>query len=257
MQSGITPSAEYQTEVSQFFSGLSKREARVGSSNRARVQNAKECMPYGVYKALMELALRSDAEVYRFAHAYGVLQWNLMSRAGTVADIHSSRITSTEDSLLIYNATTKSGTEFTAEPIHLYANPEEPAICPVFALSLYWLESGPCNVAIGPDGKLFPGTAQAHRFGDILRSLLETKEMEPILEAHGLVASDLGPPAFRKGATTYVAPGGPGSPPFYAVCQRALWKLDGVQASSIRYERADDQFLEGVLQGTTERAHPL
>ena len=89
------------------------------------------------------------------------------------------------DSLLIYFALTKTDQEGERpkEPFHLYANPLQPEICPVLALSLYLMYFGGAL----QDGKLFTGCgdSQEKRFSDIFHRFLRENEVWAVLQEYG------------------------------------------------------------------------
>jgi len=81
-----------------------------------------------------------------FGHCFLTLEWSLMSRADSVTKTHLHHIQWRDDCLIIYFAHTKTDQEGLNmnEPWHIYANPLDPAVCPVLALGLvtpsfYWV----------------------------------------------------------------------------------------------------------------------
>ena len=86
------------------------------------------------------------------------------------------------------------------KPRHIYSNPLDPIVCPVFAFALYLTT---LNVQAMPNGKLFPGSGQSTRFSKFINDALSDHEEE--VKALGYQLSDLGTHSIWKGAATYCA----------------------------------------------------
>ena len=126
---------------------------------------------------------------------------------------------------------------------HIYANPENPSICPILALSVY-LASTPTG---GDPGKLFGGVNQYERFRKNLLELVETHEEEII--GMGINPEDIGVHSIRKVSATYCCNGTTCAPSIAAVCNRAGWTMGKVKDTYIQYEAAMDQYLGRIVAG--------
>lgn len=123
---------------------------------------------------------------------------------------------------------------------HVYANPAEPAICPILALGLHLL----CDTT-NNSTSLFFGSSQEARFSQRLKKALKAID----LGQYGVASKDFGTHSFRKGAATYCLNGSTAAPSYSAVNLRAGWKFGGVQDTYVRYEAAADQFVGRVVCG--------
>lgn len=239
----------YKFEMKKFFGGLKRIDAkrRKNGETRAPIKEGKEALPFDTYREICTGLLRSEKDWHLWAHCYMILSWNLMCRCNNTAFIRFDQIEWKGDALLIYFATTKADQtgERCKHPIHVYANPVTPAVCPVLALGLYLLHFGACK-----SGVLFGGNFQDARFGNILHDYLTSDpHCKMLLENAGLVAAELGTHSLRKGSTTYTSSGSTEGPSFNSICQRAGWKLGTVQDKYLRFERASDEYTGRVVSG--------
>ena len=150
-----------------------------------------------------------------------------MARSVTVASIMYDRITWENDSLVINISRMKNDQEGkNSFPRHIYANPENPAICPILSLALLVFTK---FTRSGSSRLLLPEKSQ-DRFSEWLKRTCTTNEAN--LLAMGLVLDEIGTHSFRKGVATTLSsdPGGPSS---IAIWLRAGWSLGSVQSRYI------------------------
>jgi hypothetical protein len=121
-------------------------------------------------------------------------------------------------------------------PWHLYANPGNPMVSPMFALGLYFLSFG---IPLSPTSKRFPGRNQYKHFGCLLKEVLE-EHLEEV-RALGFEVLDIGTHSICKGTTTYLS-SQPGGPTPASICIQAGWTLGGVKDIYIKYEQSGDMF---------------
>ena len=109
-----------------------------------------------------------------------------------------------QDALRVYFCHQKNDQsgEKKRDPRHIYANPLDPTVCPILALSLYLLS---IHVNI-EDTCLFPGGCQYSRFQKYLSKILILHK-EEILTEFGIKNDDIGVHSIRKGAGTYISSG--------------------------------------------------
>ena len=103
------------------------------------------------------------------------------------------------------------------EPWHIYANPEEPAVCPVLSLACYLL----AYPQVTDGNKLFMSTDPYQRFSKILRSILE--DNEAVFTALGVDIDTIGSHSARKGAATYCSTGSTVPPPTHGIHLLTSW----------------------------------
>ncbi|KAL7469831.1 hypothetical protein ACHAXS_013690 [Conticribra weissflogii] len=96
-------------------------------------------MTFEAYELMCNLLLKEKDEAYVFAHLYLTLEWNLMSRSENVNDCHAENIIWLDDALGFHfpkSKTDQLGKRGDAV-WHVYANPGNPAVCPILALACY------------------------------------------------------------------------------------------------------------------------
>ncbi len=130
------------------------------------------------------------------------------------------------------------------DPSHLYANPDNPAICPLTALGIYWLTT---SYEAGAPG-VFPGDSQYDRFSKGLKKVLNLPLVLAALAAQGLTPGDFGAHSDRKGGATFLAAcqGGPGS---ISTCLHGGWSLTDIERRYFRFEAAQDCFVGRAIAG--------
>lgn len=145
-----------------------------------------------------------------------------------------------EDSLLIYFSVMKNDQsgDRARDPRHVYANPTNPAVCPILALAIFLRLH-----------KLFPGKKQDDRFGSALRRLFATPAGKAELERRGYKAEDFGTHSCRKGAATYASSGTMAAPSVPAIHNRAGWTMGRVQDIYMKPGDAGDQFCGRAVAG--------
>jgi hypothetical protein len=97
----------FQDELSVYFKGLKRVGAKRKRDLGEEIREGKEPLDFELFKVLMMLLLTSNKSMFRWAHCYAVLTWNLMCRSNNTGNIHISRMQWGLDSLLVYFAVTK------------------------------------------------------------------------------------------------------------------------------------------------------
>jgi len=109
-----------------------------------------------LYEKCCKWFLEKGDEQSIFCHTFLVITWNLMCRAKNTTRILWEHMQFDEGCLNIMFAQQKNdqnGQTATLNPRRVYANPTNPAVCPLFALSLYMATfGGRC----GSNDRLFP-----------------------------------------------------------------------------------------------------
>jgi hypothetical protein len=140
-----------------------------------------------------------------FAHCFMILTWNLGCRVNNTTNIRLQDITWSHCFDCFHILFSHSKTDPTGDdslyPRHIFANPSEPLVCPVLALSMYFTTCFSGNTCC-KDDHLFPGKQQEHRFNRILNRLIMENEEE--VKSLGYETSQIGSHSIRKGASSYI-----------------------------------------------------
>lgn len=240
---------EWFAELGKFFKGL-KRTAvsnrRIMSRRADLGDEGKAPMPFALYRRVALLMLTDSRESATWAHAYGVLTWNLMCRTNNTEALSTAALCWKGDALNV--RLTKSKTDQTGETLrdgyHLYANPFMPEICPILALALHLL-----LFMIDPSGAIFSGRDQAARFSDSLSRVVSHVDSIGELTGYGVLAEEIGAHSYRKGSSTFATSGSLDGPSVVAVSCRAGWSLGSSLNRYLQKEAAGDQYVGRVVSG--------
>jgi hypothetical protein len=166
--------------------------------------------------------------------------------------LHLDHLQWQDDSLIVYFAHQKNDQQgkWTAFHRHLFCNPFNKYVCPVFALSL-WLTSN--EEMTMSDGPLFPGSNQQLWFNKLFRSFLN--EHSQLIHACGCDPDLRGVHSFRKEALTFLSSGSTAGPTSGAIHQWTGWSQGKVNDTYILFERAADQVIGWILAGLNIHQH--
>jgi hypothetical protein len=136
-----------------------------------------------------------------FAWTFFVLMWNLMSRSDSVDGLMLQHMEWQGDCLIIEEQGQKGdqkGTDSYGK--HIYANPLDPAVCPILSLAILIF----CSGFRPPNGRqqLFIGTNNKDRFGYILMETVRNCT-EAELDRLGCRPDEVGTHSERKGSSSY------------------------------------------------------
>lgn len=126
-----------------------------------------------------------------------------------------------------------------ALPKHVYANPLEPAICPILSFAIYTFTRG--YEREGSKMTLFSGDAES-RFSNLCSVNKE------LLKNQGIDISMIGTHSFRKGIASFLS-GTPGGPTAISIYLRAGWSLGPVQSRYILEGEGGDQVCGRAASG--------
>mmetsp|Transcript_20744 Transcript_20744/g.31523 ORF Transcript_20744/g.31523 Transcript_20744/m.31523 type:complete len:642 (-) Transcript_20744:310-2235(-) len=237
-ESGVLMSEEMKLNFSRYIRGSARTNKAAKQTLGLKVKEGKSHMTVEVYELIARLMFESDKKEHIFAHAFHVLDWNLMKRAENVVDCKITHIFFCNDSLTFIFAKSKScDNEELLGPWHVYANPDNPHICPFLALARF-LFAFPD--AFGGSRPLFEGSNSYSRYQKVFGDLLKSNEEE--IRACGVEICDLGTHSGRKGVGTLVAAGCTVSPPIVSICLRMGWSLGGVLGRYFKHGEAGDEF---------------
>ena len=252
-------SAYFTEQLKQFTQGIRRTVADKKQEQGDSIMIGKKKMDFKVYQKMCELFLREDGEEFIFARCFLTLEWNLMARLENVVHAHMLHVTWDNDSLVFRFVKSKGDQtgRNKDQAWHVYANPNNPAVCPVLAMACYIFGNpGIFGVDDGTDsadgtdpnnGRLFPGSYQYERFMDCMHRIID-KHCDDFF-AIGISAGDLGSHSARKGSASYACAGTTVSPPMVSVCLRAMWSMGHIKERYLQYEKAGDQYLGRVVCG--------
>lgn len=253
--------SSFTVHLKQFTKGIRRTVADKKKVEGDSMLIGKKKMDFNVYKLMCELFMREEGEEFIFARCFLTLEWNLMARSENVVHAHMFHITWENDSLVFRFVKSKGDQtgKNRDQAWHVYANPNNPAVCPVLAMACYVFANPGIFGASAEEGhdandpgiehlgRLFPGAYQYERFMDCIHRIIAKYPNE--FFALGISAGDLGSHSARKGAASHACAGSTVSPPMVSVCLRAMWSMGHVKERYLQYEKAGDQYLGRVVCG--------
>jgi hypothetical protein len=228
---------EVNLELDTLLKGYQRRVSELKLDGKMPVFEGKYHLPFEGYCTLASLLFKSaDVSQMLFAWPFLVLQWNLIARTATVSSMMMEHIGWESDALLISTPKHKGDQEgMKCFARHVYANPSNPAICPVLALAiLTFLRSIRHDPSFTlpdprrlPNFRIFDGPNNGARFSDSLQRIIASVP-SPNVHLLGGEKKQLGTHSVRKGAASYCA-GMISGPSTVQVFLRAGWSLGNVQ----------------------------
>jgi hypothetical protein len=246
---------EVDQELDTLLRGYQRRVSELKLDGKMPVFEGKYHLPFAGYRTLAALLFRSQPfNQMLFAWPFLILQWNLIARTATVSSMMMEHIGWEGDALLISTPKHKGDQEgVKCFARHLYANPSDPAICPVLALAVITfvrsLRHDPSSTspATLPSFRVFDGPNSNARFSDTLLRIISSV---PASDVHllGGEKKQLGTHSIRKGAASYCA-GMINGPSTVQVFLRAGWSLGNVQDRYLFAGAGGDQLTGRTLSG--------
>jgi hypothetical protein len=225
-ESGVKMPGEMVNNLSRYIKGSKRINLATKQTLGLKITEGKSHMSVPVYEMLCKIMFESEKPEHVFAHAFTVLDWNLMKRAENVVGAKIAHVYMMNDALVFLFAKSKShqdGSEEFLGPWHVYANPHKPYLCPVLALARFLFTYPETFSGSRP---LFEGSNSYSRYQKVFARLLLDHAEE--LRRLGVEPSDLGSHSARKGVGTLVAAGCTVAPPIVSICLRMGWALGGV-----------------------------
>lgn len=242
-------------ELENFLAGYKRKVSQLKLDGQMAVFEGKHHLNFDGYLLIAnKLLLLDEINQMVFAWPFFVLQWNLIARSASVSTIMLEHITWESDSMIITTPKHKGDQEGAkCYPKHIYANPLNPAICPILATALIIFcrssRQDHNNQSSSPvkNFRLFEGTNQEARFSSILAKVLNglTDDEEHRL---GAKKKEIGTHSARKGAASYCC-GMVGGPSAIQVYLRAGWSLGNVQDRYLFSGNGGDQITGRVVSG--------
>lgn len=260
---------EMETAISNILRGYKKDYAQKKLDGHVEVFEGKHHLPYEGYRLLAEKLLSMQPTIISgikqhtwneaiFAHTFFVLQWNLIARSSTIADMMYEHLSWQNDALIVSTPKHKGDQEgVKCYPKHVYSNTISPCICPILALSiLTFTHSFRVNEhdANRKNFRLFAGTCQKQRFSSVLQSAIKRLSISefPIMAT---TKDKLGTHSIRKGSASYASSmvGGASTAQIFL---RAGWSLGNVQDRYLFGGEGQDQLCGRSVSGLpiTDRA---
>jgi hypothetical protein len=246
------PQVDQQLET--LLKGYQRRVSNLKLDGKMPVFEGKFHLPFAGYRLLCALLFTSQPAQMLFAWPFLILQWNLIARSNTVSSLMMEHIGWEGDALLISTPKHKGDQEgVKCFPRHVYANPSDPAICPVLALAVLTfvrsLRHDPTSVdsAAPPSFRVFDGPDSNARWSS---TLARTIACVPPSDTYllGGEKKQLGTHSVRKGAATYCA-GMVNGPSAVQLFLRAGWSLGNVHDRYLFAGAGGDQLTGRVLSG--------
>jgi hypothetical protein len=130
---------EFQEALKRAYGGLERKAQEYKASTGARLGEGKKPLDFELYKKMCKWLIEDGSKESLFAWSFLTLTWNLMCRSKNTVNIHRSHIAWEGDCMVVQFAHSKTDMRGLEEAYkrHVYANPEEPSICPILALSVY------------------------------------------------------------------------------------------------------------------------
>jgi hypothetical protein len=224
--------------LKNFFGGYHRKIASLKQDGVMSIIEGKQPMSFKGYKFLARKALEQEGDfnLSIFSHFFLLLCWNLIARCVSVGSLMYNHISWTGDAMVIVFPSHKGDKEGARSlPKHVYANTEEPSICPILSFAIYVFTRGYDRE--GSKTRVFQGDSES-RFSKWLARLCE--ENKELLRNQGVDISMIGTHSFRKGIATFLS-GTPGGPTAIAIYLRAGWSLGPVQSRYILEGEGGDQ----------------
>ena len=130
---------EMSKEMTLFIGGMKRTIAAAKEHLGLKISEGKDAMKFEVYDFLAKTLFFSKSKRDVFNHLFLVLDWNLMKRAENCVHAKINHVRFQDDCLVFEFA--KSKTQQTGDlhgPWYVYANPDNPHICSVLALTRYF-----------------------------------------------------------------------------------------------------------------------
>jgi hypothetical protein len=172
----------------------------------------KRHLEFAGYYLLCERMLKLPFPEMQFGWSFSTLQWNLMARSNSISSLLLGHISWEGDALVITIPKHKGDQDGDhAYPRHVYANPQNPTICPVLALAVaIFNRTFPARHSNGDVKHNWPifasaSDAQNQRISELLRKILNSASEDEMLLFGGVGKDDISSHSYSKGAATYVA----------------------------------------------------
>ena len=200
----IIISHDLVAHLSSYTAGRRRMTAEDRANGEESDFEGKYPIDMSEFRVLAKSALTSgvrpkDARLY---HAYLILCWNLIARSSTVGDLLWNNISWKNDCITVLYEKGKTNQEgMNKVPWHVYANPNDPLICPVLALGLKLCTESDTFANI--PFKVFPSSTSDNSFSAWMRKTVDELAQDPEILI-SVPPDRIGTHSLRKGAASYV-----------------------------------------------------
>ena len=239
-----------------LLKGYRRRVADLKLEGKIAIFEGKQHLTYDGYCLIAAALFKAEPfSAMLFGWPFLVLQWNLIARSATIGGMMMEHIGWEGDSLLISTPKHKADQEgVKCFARHVYANPSNPAICPILALAVLVFtravkhdSTQPAASTAPPNFRIFDGSHSEARFSEVLGRII-TSLSESDQSRLGAEKKQLGTHSVRKGSASYCA-GMMNGPSTVQVFLRAGWSLGNVQDRYLFAGAGGDQLTGRVLSG--------
>jgi hypothetical protein len=242
---GVTLPTEMKRNIVCWMDGYKRKIVELRGIGVMKNKEGKLPLSNLQYSRLCELSLFAvvtRAVSSAFVHVFMILCWNLFARSCSVSDLYFHHLSWETDALVIDMSKHKADqTGERITPKHVYANPYQPAVCPILALALHVFSNAFRVDGVNKD-KIFLSTGSYDIFCKWFALALRA------LSNLGFQPEDFGTHSFRKGITSFVS-GFIGGPGIISIFLRAGWSCGAVQDRYLTYSDGGDQFCGRIACG--------
>jgi hypothetical protein len=131
--------------LNMFAGGYCYKRLDKKLNGEMKIQEGKSPITIQAYNFVAKQAFikRNDHALGYFAHLFLIFCWTLMARSVSVGTIMLDHISWESVALLISTPKYKSDQEgHNCYPKHVYANPDNPFICPVLSMAVHFFSGG-------------------------------------------------------------------------------------------------------------------
>lgn len=237
--------------IKDFLDGYQRKVAHLKHTGEMELQEGRQPLSFTGYMFLCNKALTSGNDLGIFSWTFICLAWNLIARCISIAGLMYDHIHWVNDSMVYKFPMHKGDQEGkTAIPKHVYANPKNPAICPVlsFAVHLFsniggYRDERYKRTVFGQDVKNVE-----KKFSSWLSATCTSSEQD--LLSMGLLICNIGTHSFRKGIADTLNSMLDGPSPI-AIFIRAGWSLGKVVHRYLFEGGGNDQLCGRAATGLT------
>ena len=242
--------------VESVLKGYQRNIADMKATGKMSVFEGKYHLAYDGYCIIANALLHiQPPNRMLFSWPFLLLQWNLIARSCTVANMMMEHVSWEGDALLITTPKSKTDQEGgKVFPRHIYANPTCPTICPILALAVLIftrvLRHDPTHTveqSAAPSFRIFDGAYSKERFGEALQAAMGSLSAADLTRLGG-ERKQLGTHSIRKGAASYCS-GMINGPSSVQIFLRAGWSLGNVQDRYLFAGAGGDQLTGRTVVG--------
>lgn len=243
-------SIDFDTFIKEYMAGYKREVAKKKQIGEMKMSEGRSPLTFEGYRLIAQKALHieDNFNTMSFAHTFTLLTWNLMARSVSIADLKFCHISWEMDALIFNIPKQKNDQEGArAYPRHVYANPDDPIICPVLSIALKLFCSVHISNLSNDTMNVFPGNHEESRYSEWLQNLLKNLSVDETMLL-GTAIEEIGNHSFRKGVASHLS-NSPGGPSPISIFLRIGWNLGNVPHRYLFEGQGGDQFCGRVAAG--------